>query len=112
MGGNVVTTAYGDLFNPTGDPRQFYTSTFSGTSSATPIVTGAIIAIQGARKACGLAPLSPKDMRKALIDTGTPQGPGFGNIGPLPRILPALKATNARNCVESASGIVSASADE
>ena len=101
-GENVMTTGYGDRFDPTGDPRQFYTTVFNGTSSATPVVAGAIIAIQGARKACGLAPLTPKAMRKALIDTGTKQGPGAGHIGPLPRILPALKSTDAKSCVEKA----------
>ena len=101
-GENVTTTGYGSLFGPNGDPRQFYTSTFNGTSSATPIVAGAILAIQGVRKACGLKPLSPAQMRQTLIETGTPQGPGAGKIGPLPRILPALRSTDARACVNAA----------
>ncbi|PZQ18886.1 MAG: hypothetical protein DI565_00290 [Ancylobacter novellus] len=100
-GENVVTTGYGDLFFPA-DIRQAYTSGFNGTSSATPIVTGAVAAIQGVRKACGLGPLSPKNMRKALVSTGTPQGGDASTaIGPLPRILPALKSTDARPCVRA-----------
>ena len=103
-GENVTTTGYGSLFNGGGDPRQLYTSTFNGTSSATPIVAGSILAIQGVRRACGLKPLNPAQMRKTLIDTGTPQGPGAGKIGPLPRILPALRSTDARACVDAAGG--------
>jgi subtilisin family serine protease len=57
-GNNVTTTGYGDLFNP-GDERQEYTSVFSGTSSASPIVTGAALAIQGAVIKMGLAPPRP-----------------------------------------------------
>jgi len=86
----VATTGYGDAFNP-GDIRQRYTNTFSGTSSATPIVAGTILAIQGALKAAGIPLAKPKAMRKTLVKTGTPQSnPGTGHIGPLPRTKAAL----------------------
>lgn len=49
-GQNVATTGYGYLFNP-GDVRQHYTAGFSGTSSATPIVAGAVVALRGAATA-------------------------------------------------------------
>ncbi|QZN98486.1 hypothetical protein [Chenggangzhangella methanolivorans] len=39
-------------------------------------------------------------MRKALIKGGVKQGGDRSTaIGPLPRILPALKETNAKKCV-------------
>jgi len=37
-GRGVATTGYGYLFTGGGDPRQYYTGDFSGTSSATPVV--------------------------------------------------------------------------
>ena len=85
-GHEIVTTGYGDLFNP-GDIRQRYSRRFSGTSGASPIVTGAVLSIQGMAKAAGLPPLSPEEVRELLVTTGTPQGVG-GHIGPLPN-LPA-----------------------
>lgn len=100
-GQSVTTTGYGALFNP-GDIRQRYTSAFNGTSSATPIVTGAALAIQGVRKSCGLKPLKPAEMRTAMISTGSKQGGDLSTpIGPLPRIIRALKATDAKSCVEA-----------
>ncbi len=111
-GVSVATTGYGDTFNP-GDIRQRYTEFFAGTSSATAIVTGAVLSIQGVVKACGLALLSPLQMRIAMATTGTPQAnPGTGRIGPLPRIRQALLATPARACVLAASPSVSAVASE
>jgi hypothetical protein len=103
-GENVTTAGYGDAFNP-GDARQLYTNFFSGTSSATPIVTGAVLAIQGVIKACGLTPLSPVQMRRTLVTTGTPQSAAVaGRIGPLPRIRQALLATPAASCIPALSG--------
>jgi serine protease len=97
-GENVTTTGYGDRFNP-GDERQWYTSQFSGTSSASPIVAGAALQIQGVLRACGEKPLKAKAMRKLLVATGARQAGGGGAIGPLPQILPALLKTKARDCV-------------
>ncbi|RXF74415.1 S8 family peptidase [Hansschlegelia zhihuaiae] len=97
-GENVTTTGYGNLFNP-GDERQWYTAQFNGTSSASPIVAGSVLQIQGVLKACGEKPLKAKAMRKLLVDTGAKQLGGGGKIGPLPQILDALKATKARQCV-------------
>jgi Subtilase family len=93
-GHNVTTTGYGDAFNPGNDERQRYTNTFSGTSSATPIVSGAALAVNGARLACGLPVLNSVQMRTALASSGTPQAnPGTGNIGPLPSVLGAIIAS-------------------
>jgi len=74
------------------DDRQWYTRSFSGTSSATPIVTGAAALIQSIRKANGFPALNSVEMRGLLTSTGTPQGPG-SQIGPLPNLLSAINAT-------------------
>lgn len=99
-GENVTTTGYGGLFNGGGDPNQYYTSSFSGTSSASPIVTGAALAIQGYKKAqTGGSVLTPLQMRDILIQTGTPQTASSKHIGPLPNLQAALprvlKSNNA-----------------
>jgi len=93
-GENVVTTGwYGNLYNSEG-ANYWYTNTFSGTSSASPIVAGAVAAVQGNRLARGLLPLSPATMRWLLVATGTPQNlPPAGNIGPLPDLARALSAS-------------------
>lgn len=92
-GQRVVTTGYGDLLN--GGSNQKYTRSFSGTSSATPIVAGSAASIQGARLAKGLKPFNSLEMRKLLVSTGTPQA--FNNsvkIGPLPNIRAAIETFN------------------
>jgi serine protease len=99
-GNGVVTTGYGDLFDGTqdggtDDPDRYYTSSFSGTSSATPIVAGSAAAIQGRYRAITAGGvLSPGTLRDLIRDTGTPQGTSgnFGNkqIGPLPNIEEAM----------------------
>jgi len=99
-GENVATTGYGDAFNPDNDVRRYYTRSFNGTSSATPIVAGAVLVIQGVRKACGLPPTTPLEMRDLLMRTGVTQGePRSTHIGPLPNIAAALKASVPANCL-------------
>jgi PKD repeat protein len=90
-GWNVVTTGYGDLFNP-GDENQWYTSQFSGTSSASPIVTGAAASVIGASLGEGQAYgyRTPTEIRKILRDTGTPQVSDYRQIGPLPNLAQAI----------------------
>lgn len=88
-GEDVVTTGYGDLASGSFNGKTVdYTESFSGTSSATPIVSGAVISVLGIAKAKGVT-ISPKDLRAALRATGTPQvGPKALNerIGNLPDI--------------------------
>jgi len=93
-GSSVTTSGYGGLFNGGGDPDQYYTSGFSGTSSASPIVASAAAALQGIRMASGAPPLEPALVRQILSDTGTPQqsGPFPGNIGPRPNLDAAAGA--------------------
>ena len=93
----VTTAGYGDLFDP-GDLRQRYTYSFSGTSSASAIVAGAVVAMQGARIAAGQPPFAPRALRARLRATGTPQTFGpfapTGAIGPLPNLARAILCGN------------------
>ncbi len=93
-GREVVTTGYGDLFDGAGsDPYQYYTSTFSGTSSASPIVTGAVACLQGYYEATYGVPLNSDQARDILISTGSAQqGDTIEHIGPLPNLAAAFAA--------------------
>jgi hypothetical protein len=71
-GREVTTCGYGDLQGGSNEDL-WYTDTFSGTSSASPIVTGAIACIQGMAKARGRAVLTPAQVRNCLRSTGAPQ---------------------------------------
>jgi len=93
-GWHVTTLAYGDLQGGASENR-WYTLRFSGTSSASPIVTGAVACLQGRAKAKNGAPMSPAKVRQILMATGTPQVPGPGvpliqRIGPLPNLAKAM----------------------
>lgn len=84
-GREVVTTGYGDLAGATNE-NAAYSAIFSGTSSASPIVVGALACIQGMLKAAGKPLLTPLTARQLLRSTGTPQPAGSGRIGNLPDI--------------------------
>lgn len=95
-GWHVTTLGYGDAQGG-GSQNRWYTLRFSGTSSASPIVTGAVACIQGRSKAKNGAPLAPDKVRKILMTTGTPQvgGPGVPvtqRIGPLPNLPKAMRS--------------------
>jgi serine protease len=82
-GQNVATLGFGDgptAATPFSNPQinRHYTMGFSGTSSASAIVAGAVASLQGARLAFGQVALMPMAMRDVLFDTGTPQ---FGDTG-------------------------------
>lgn len=90
-GDSVFTLGYGDLAKLNGsDVRQWYTNSFSGTSSASPIVTGAVAAIQGMRRSREQAVLTPTGVRSLLRTTGTAQAASPKQIGPLPNLKAAL----------------------
>ncbi|MCH2136236.1 MAG: S8 family serine peptidase [Phycisphaerales bacterium] len=79
-GENVATLGYGDLLPVDGlvDDRQFYTTSFSGTSSATPIVAGVAAMLQGLRlEIDDEAPYSSEEMRDLLVNTGRDAGAGW-----------------------------------
>lgn len=88
-GGSIWSTGYGDAFNP-GPARRRYTSTFGGTSGASPMVTAAVAMVQSALVAQGLRPARPKTIRDVLVATGVPQR-GKDHIGPLPDPHAALE---------------------
>jgi hypothetical protein len=71
-GREVTSCGYGDLQGGTNEDL-WYTDTFSGTSSASPILTGTIACIQGMAKARGRAVLTPAQVRNCLRSTGSPQ---------------------------------------
>lgn len=83
----VTTTGYGNLYN--GGVNAYYTKVFSGTSSASPIVASAVVALSGIAKQRGIT-LTPRQMRDLLRNTGTAQTGGGGNIGPLPNLRAAI----------------------
>jgi subtilisin family serine protease len=94
-GWHVTTLAYGDAQGGASE-NEWYTLRFSGTSSASPIVTGCVACLQGRAKAKNGSPLSPSKVRQILMKTGTPQvaGPGVPltqHIGPLPNLPEAMK---------------------
>ncbi len=94
-GWHVTTLGYGDAQGDASENR-WYTLRFSGTSSASPIVTGAVACLQGRAKAKNGSPLTPKKVRDILMKTGTPQqaGPGVPltqQIGPQPNLPLAFK---------------------
>lgn len=91
FGESVFTTGYGGYAELGGDKNQRYTSYFSGTSSASPIVTAAATLVQHAAISLDGVPLSGEEMRDLLIETGIPQGSG-GEIGPLPDVPAAIMA--------------------
>lgn len=94
-GEEVTTTGYGDLYNTEG-ANYHYTANFGGTSSASPIVSGAVILLQSAYKSRNNgAVLTPANVLSILRTTGKPQLPGIApvseNIGPLPDVYAAIR---------------------
>lgn len=100
-GENVVTTGYGTLYNAMG-VNYWYTSSFSGTSSASPNVASAVACCQGYWLAnLSATPMAPSVLRSLLASTGTPQVFGLaGNIGPRPDCAAAIAAMQAQQTYE------------
>ncbi|HYO59388.1 S8 family peptidase [Archangium sp.] len=93
-GERVYSMGYGDLFGSSYGEDQYYTATFSGTSSASPIITGAAASAQGVALANGRR-LTSRQMRGVLSTNGTPQASDSRNIGALPdlrKVLPKVIA--------------------
>ncbi|MFH0517098.1 S8 family peptidase [Streptomyces sp. M41] len=98
--GREVTTTGGFWDRPgdlQGGPEEiaWYTDTFSGTSAASPVVAGALAALQGMLKATGRPPMSPERARAVLRATGSPQQdapgrPASQRIGNRPDIKAAV----------------------
>ena len=93
-GWHVTTLGYGDAQGGASE-NTWYTLRFSGTSSASPIVTGSVACLQGRAKSKNGSPMTPAKVRNILMSTGTPQqaGPGVPltqNIGPQPNLPKAM----------------------
>jgi len=71
-GREVTTCGYGDLQGGS-DEDLWYTDQFSGTSSASPIVVGALACLQSILRTRGKSPVSPAAARILLRSTGSPQ---------------------------------------
>jgi hypothetical protein len=103
-GREVTTSGYGDLQGGANED-EWYTDRFSGTSSASPIVVGALSCVQGVLRARGRVPLSPARARELLRATGSQQqdGPGrprtqrIGNRPDLRQLI--ARATETRTWV-------------
>ncbi|MFN0248519.1 MAG: S8 family peptidase [Kofleriaceae bacterium] len=92
-GRKVATLDYGDLqdCSTTSEADRHYTGEFSGTSSASPIVAGAAVILEGvARSKRGV--ITPRELRDLLRRTGTPQaGDTSKHIGPRPDLARAMR---------------------
>lgn len=95
-GREVVTTGYGDLQGGA-NSNLHYTRRFSGTSSASPIIVGALGCVQGVLRARRRPLLSPARARDLLRTTGSPQqdgpnGPRTQRIGRRPNLRQLIQA--------------------
>lgn len=89
-GANVVTVGYGTLFFGNNDRRQAYTAQYMGTSASTPVIAGAVAALQGAaRRQLGRS-LAGAEIRALLRTHGTPVP---GSIGPRTDMRALFQAT-------------------
>lgn len=95
-GREVTSTGYGDLQGGA-NADLWYTDRFSGTSSASPIVVGALACVQGVLRARGRIALTPARARDLLRATGSPQQdapgrPATQRIGNRPNLRQLIAA--------------------
>lgn len=94
-GEGVYSTGYGSLYSAEGK-NLWYTASFSGTSSASPIVAGSVAMMQAAHFAATGTYLTATQIRGYLVVTGSPQQsgtfPATQHIGPRPNTSAALVA--------------------
>lgn len=89
-GSRVDTYAWGENVdtsdtNADGTDNYAYTTSFNGTSSASPIIAGAALTIQGIAVAHNKAKLPPTLLRYLLSSYGTPsKNPAIDRIGKMP----------------------------
>ncbi|WP_259383320.1 DUF3472 domain-containing protein [Bacillus thuringiensis] len=104
-GENVDTTSA----NPSQNTTNLYTSTFSGTSSASPIIAGAATSIQGIAKEHRGSPYTPVELRNILSNpnTGTKsQDPWNDRIGVLPDLKSILDNLGFNSDIPNSSSIL------
>ena len=117
-GREVTSAGYGDLQGGTNEDL-WYSDLFSGTSSASPIVVGALACVQGVLRAAGRIPLRPARARELLRISGSPQqdAPGrpraqrIGNRPNLRQLIPLALQTREWIGVQF-TGVVPASATQ
>lgn len=89
-GRKVATLDYGDLQKCSDRADRHYTNEFSGTSSASPIVAGAAVLLEGIARSRGTV-IAPAALRDLLRATGSPQtGDTSQPIGPRPDLARAI----------------------
>ncbi len=93
-GVSVYTTGYGDLYAGSSQD-EWYTSGFSGTSSASPIVTASVASLSGVFKNWYSTIIDADSIRALLVATGSPQMPDPPTllIGPRPNLAGAIGLT-------------------
>lgn len=82
---DVFTLGYGGLYGD--NPNNHYTGSFSGTSSASPMITGACVVLQGLSKNNFGILLDHNEMRTLLQTYSTPQVGTYKQIGPMPDLM-------------------------
>jgi hypothetical protein len=92
----VTSTGYGDLQG--GNRNIWYTDAFSGTSSASPVVVGALACLQGIIKAQGGTLLTSPGAIQLLRGSGSPQQsapnrPATQRIGTRPDLRQLVPST-------------------
>lgn len=97
---NGVQTSIPPVFYSAEGVNYYYTNAFGGTSSASPIVTGACLLIQSVLKNTNNTYLTSLQMQQLLMSTGKPQqGNTSENIGPMPDAYKAIQSLlNNSNC--------------
>lgn len=95
-GREVTTCGYGDLQGGTNEDF-WYTDVFSGTSSASPIIVGAVGCMQGGLRGGGKPLLTPATAKNILRTTGSPQQdepgrPATQRIGNRPDLRQAFQS--------------------
>ena len=100
-GESVTTCGFGNLEEGGGEDENFwYTDNFSGTSSAAPMIAGALGCLQGIRLAQNQPPLTPAQARELLRTTGRPQqdhpnSPASKRIGNRPDLKELIESLPA-----------------
>jgi hypothetical protein len=94
-GQEVTTCGYGDLQGGSNEDL-WYTDTFNGTSSASPVVVGAVACLQGGLRGRSRPLLTPATARDLLRTTGSPQldapgRPATQRIGNRPNLRQAFE---------------------
>ena len=105
-GRDVVTSGYGDLQGGANEDL-WYTARFSGTSSASPVVVGALACVQGILRARSRPLLTPATARQRLRTTGSPQQdapgrPATQRIGNRPDIRGLISALIPKPAIKDA----------